>query len=290
MFYKLSSLHTIHQLFFYLHSLSIDIALGACLLTGAFTLLLPIQIPFYLFLLLFNCTLLVYWFDHLQDSNSSPLVQHSKRHQLFFKWRIVFIGVSGLLLLTNMAIVFLFLNLNQIIIGSSAALLAGIYLLFHRKWPRILWLEKELWIATLYTMAIVLIPILALEKLSFLVWPELFTISGLIGCAAIINILSIARLEAHIDQQLGIKNLATQYGSNLIKNLQNLIFTAQLMLAICLYLIAPFLQVIYIAIPLILNSILQLSLPTLANWFKQEEYRYLGEWAFIICGLLYYFL
>jgi len=189
-----------------------------------------------------------------------------------------------------MAIVFLFLNLNQIIIGSSAALLAGIYLLFHRKWPRILWLEKELWIATLYTMAIVLIPILALEKLSFLVWPELFTISGLIGCAAIINILSIARIEAHIDQQLGIKNLATQYGSNLIKNLQNLIFTAQLMLAICLYLIAPFLQVIYIAIPLILNSILQLSLPTLANWFKQEEYRYLGEWAFIICGLLYYFI
>ena len=49
-------------------------------------------------------------------------------------------------------------------------------------------------------------------------------------------------------------------------------------------------QVIYIAIPIILNSILQLSLPTLANWFKQEEYRYLGEWAFIICGLLYNFL
>lgn len=290
MSYKLSLQHTIHQLFFYLHSLSIDIAFGACLLTGAFTLLLPIQFPFYLYLLLFNCTLLVYWFDHLQDSYSAILVQHSKRHQLFFKWRILFIVASGLLVLTNTAIVFLYLNLNQIIIGSSVTMLAGIYLLFHRKWPRILWLEKELWIAVLYTIAIALIPILTLENLSLIVWPELLAISGLIGCSALINILSIARIEAHIDQQIGIKNLATQYSSNLINNLQYLIFTAQLMVAIGLYLIAPFLQVIYIALPLILNSIFQLSLPTLAARFKKEEYRYLGEWAFIICGLLYYFI
>ena len=232
----------------------------------------------------------MYWCDHLQDSTSSSLVQNSKRHLLFFIWRKAFIGASGLLVLTNTVIVFLFLNLNQIIIGSSVTMLAGIYLLFHRRWPRILWLEKELWIAALYTIAIALIPILTLEKMSILVWPEILAISGLIGCSAIINILSIARIEAHIDQQIGIKNLATQYSANLINNLQYLIFTAQLMVAIGLYLIAPFLQVIYVALPLSLNSIFQLSLPSLASRFKQEEYRFFGDWAFIVCGLLYYFL
>jgi hypothetical protein len=290
MSYKLSPLHTIHQLFFYLHCLSIDIALGACLLTGAFTLLLPIKIPFYLYALLFNCTLLVYWLDHLQDSNSAILVQQSKRHLLFSAWRKAFMVASGVILLSSTAIVFLYLNLNQIIIGSSTALLAGIYLQFHRKWPRILWLEKEFWIATLYTLAIALVPIITLEKLSLMIWPEILSISGLIGCAALINILSVARIEAHIDQQTGIRNLATQYSSNLINNLQYLIFTAQLMTAIGLYLLAPFIEVIYIGIPLILNSILQLNLPAIANRFKQEEYRFLGEWAFISCGLFYYFI
>lgn len=290
MLYKLSPLHTIHQLFFYLHCLSLDIALGACLLTGAYTLLLPIQIPFYIYFLLFACTLLVYWLDHLQDSNSGQLVQHSKRHLFFLKWRKVFVIGSLLLLLSITIVAFLFLNLNQIIIGSSAALFSGVYLKFHRNWPRIFWLEKEFWIAALYALAIALTPIITLEKLSLLVWPELLLISGLIGSSAILNILSVARIEAHIDQQLGIKNLATQYSSNLINNLQYLIFTAQLMAAIGLYLIAPFLQVIYIAIPLILNSIFQLNLPAIANRFKQEEYRFFGEWAFIICGLFYYFI
>jgi hypothetical protein len=76
----------------------------------------------------------------------------------------------------------------------------------------------------------------------------------------------------------------------MLNELQIMFFILQLMLSIVLVLISPVKGSLVVGTTLIANSILQFLLPVYANASQDESYRYLGEWLFILCGVLWFIL
>jgi hypothetical protein len=64
----------------------------------------------------------------------------------------------------------------------------------------------------------------------------------------------------------------------------------QAVLSIVFVFLEPLTKGLWLMVPLFLNSSLQLLLPRYAAMVEDESYRYLGEWLFIACGLLWFIL
>ena len=101
---------------------------------------------------------------------------------------------------------------------------------------------------------------------------------------------SIAKIECTKDLAAAARNLATRYSGSMLNELQIMFFILQLMLSIVLFLVSPVKGSLVVGITLIANSILQFLLPVYAKAIQDESYRYLGEWLFIVCGLLLFIL
>jgi hypothetical protein len=288
--YKLKLPHTIHQLFFWAHLLSLDVALGACLLGNAFVLIFPIEIPWHVYVLLFLSCLVVYWTDHLIDSANDKVVAHSMRH-LFFKQHFsLFFILIILLICLNTLLAFAYLHWLSIIQASLFVGLIGVYLFFHRKFPKVLFFEKEVWVGFIYGFAIGLVPTIVLGMYSFLVWHQIMLMSLILSIVTIQNTFSIAMIESRQDEAVGIRNLCTRYSHQKLFELQLMFLILQAVLSIAFLLIVSLNKGLWLMIPLLLNSILQLLLPRYAALVEDESYRYLGEWLFIACGLLWLIL
>ena len=288
--YKLKPTHTIYQLFFWVHLFSIDIASGACFMSFAFSQLLPLPVPWFVYVLLANSTLMVYWADHLLDARNDKIVDISIRHQFFKKYATVFIVLILLLGIANVLIALLYVNKVGLLFGAIACLIVFIYVWHHDRFPHILLFEKEVLIGLIYGFSIGLVPILTLGTYAFFIWPEILLISLLISLSTLQNTFSIAKIECTKDLAAAARNLATRYSGSMLNELQIMFFILQLMLSIVLFLVSPVNGSLVVGITLIANSILQFLLPVYASASQDESYRYLGEWLFIVCGLLLYIL
>ncbi len=273
-----------------MHLLSLDIATGACLLSRAFTRLIPIKIPWYAYVLLFISALLVYWTDHLLDAKNEKITANSIRHRFFRENETLFFILIILLFIINVFIAFAYLDFVRLVVGIIALALAALYIFKHKQFPRILLFEKEFLTALIYGFAIGLLPIISLGTYAFFVWPEILLISTLITLSTIHNTFSIAKIECLADLSTSTRNLATRYSSSTLTELQVMFFILQICLSIVLILIAPLSGAYIVGGILLGNSILQFFLPNYAAWVEDESYRYLGEGLFIVCGLLCFIL
>jgi hypothetical protein len=257
----------IYQTFFFIHTLSLDIALGAMglgiALLKIFThtanasnslnpsqqtsLWLPNLYPNLMnqinsvtaiILLLFIGTLVVYWTDHIQDSKNVQMVVSGERHALFFRHRSWFELGLGVLILLASWVSLTFLSWIQLGFGI---LLLGLhigYLMFHRKFSRKLILEKELWVGLLYTLSILFVPLAVCMPLGIWQWFELLLLGLLVFLVCIQNLFSIARMEREADEAMGIRNGVIVFGELRMKGLQKLMLLLQLVGSLLLLLAA----------------------------------------------------
>jgi hypothetical protein len=288
--YKLKPTHTIYQLFFWLHLFSLDIAAGACFMSFAFSQLLPLPVPWFVYVLLANSTLMVYWADHLLDARNAKIAAVSMRHQFFKKHATIFIILMLMLGMANALIALFYVNQVGLFFGAIACFAAFFYVGFHNRFPRILLFEKEVLIGLIYGFSIGLVPIVSLGVYSFFIWPEILLISFLIALSTLQNTFSIAKIECTKDLASAARNLATRYSGSMLTELQIMFFILQLMLSIVLFLISPVNGSLQVGIILTANSVLQFFLPAYAKVSQDESYRYLGEWLFILCGVLWFIL
>jgi hypothetical protein len=255
----------IYQTFFLIHTLSLDIALGAM---GLGIALLKIfthtanasnslnpsqQTSFWLpiqhlnsinqinpitaiILLLFIGTLVVYWTDHIQDSKNVQMVVSGERHALFFRHRRWFELGLGVLILLASWVSLSFLTWIQLGFGI---LLLGLhigYLMFHRRFSRRLILEKELWVGLLYTMSILFVPLAVCMPLGMWQWFELILLGLLVFLVCMQNLFSIARMEREADEAMGIRNGVVVFGELRMKDLQKLMLLLQVVSSLLLLL------------------------------------------------------
>jgi hypothetical protein len=256
----------------------------------AFSQLLPLPVPWFVYVLLANCTLIVYWADHLLDARNAKIIALSIRHQYFKKYATFFIILILLLGIANALIAMLYVNKVGLLFGAIACLISFIYVWYNDRFPHILLFEKEVLVGIIYGFSIGLVPILTLGFYAFFIWPEILLISFLIALSTMQNTFSIAKIECTKDLAATARNIATRYAGSMLNELQIMFFILQLMLSILLVLVSPVNGSLVVGITLIANSILQFLLPVYANESQDESYRYLGEWLFILCGVLWLIL
>ena len=208
----------------------------------------------------------------------------------FKKYATVFIVLILLLGIVNVIIAMLYVNKVGLLFGAIACLISFIYVWYHERFPHILLFEKEILIGIIYGFSIGLVPVLTLGFYAFFIWPEILLISILIALTTLQNTFSIAKIECTKDFAAAARNIATRYSVSMLNELQIMFFILQLMLSIVLVLISPVKGSLVVGTTLIANSILQFLLPVYANASQDESYRYLGEWLFILCGVLWFIL
>jgi hypothetical protein len=274
---------SIYQLLFFLHQFSLDVALGTCALLFAGAQVISIPIPWYFYLLLFQGTLVVYWFDHVLDSRKPLLVQTGSRHAVFKEKRILFYFLISILVLSNAFLALYFLSLIELIYGLILFFALLIYLFLHRKFIRVFILEKELLIAILYTCSVVF-PLFALLE------PRLFSydsfsillIGSLVFFAVLQNLFSIAKMESESDEEMEIRNITQSFGSTKLRQLQGAMLALQFLLGLVLWVIFPTVITLKFVGISMLISIGQFFLPSAFQEANNDAYRIVGELLYLL--------
>lgn len=261
--------------------LSIDVAIGACIMASFVAGMFGESVPTITLLTLFLSVWIIYTVDHLYDARNIQHTSHTQRHrfhqQNFVELKVmVFFG-----LLIQLGLLFL---LPPTII-KKGFIMVGIVLLYFF----LLWLfrqkriyHKELLIAIVYASGVFL-PTFNLLEFAFSF--DLLIVFLQVCSLAFCNLLTFALLETHSDHldrqssialSIGVEQTArVLYGTLFMGLLTTLVFfvTAE----------TPSLrigQLILLLMFLISVGILRIS------WFrKRERFRYWGDAVFIFPSL-----
>ncbi len=244
-------------------------------------------LPKHYYYLLFTGTLLIYWFDHLQDSQNPLLVQPGQRHAWFktkqraikIAWTILFLAEAYLSIKC--------LNLHELLYGALLIMALFGYLFLHKKMKRIFILEKEILIAILYVasvlFAVYMQLILAYHSYTFLAF---FLLACTLFFTCLQNLFSIAIIESNADENAQIKNITHSFGSARLKRLQVAMLLLQVFLSLLIYFILPSPISRNACIILFSISAINFLLPFLFPEPKNEVYRLIGDGIFILAFLI----
>lgn len=244
-------------------------------------------LPKHYYYLLFMGTLLIYWFDHLQDSQNPLLVQPGQRHAWFKTkqqaikacWTILFIAEAYLSIQC--------LNLHELLYGSILLLALFGYLFLHKKMKRIFILEKEILIAILYVAAVLFAIymqlILTYNSYTFFAF---FLLASILFFTCLQNLFSIAIIESNADENAQIKNITHSFGASRLQRLQAAMLLLQVFLSLLIYVIFPNPISQKACTMLFSISALNFLLPFLFPEPKNEVYRLIGDGIFILAFLI----
>ena len=258
-------------------ALSLDIAIGAVILSTAMakyysvTLTLPIQ------LCLFIAVWLIYTFDHLMDGERALHDRLSYRHFIHRHYRKEIVYASIILIVVASAGIFL-LPSRVILWGVMAAAFIVIYFLLVRF--TVFW-AKEIFVALGYTAGVFLAP-LALSSQ----WPvagELWLVPC-VFLVALINLLLFSLYDYGQDKQNGFHSVVLRLGPETTRNAIGvlLIFTVLLMLWLLTNHPA---HLLYWVLLMMSGSLVVLHLRPTA-FYPSDNYRILGDGIFFL-PLLY---
>ena len=246
--------------------LSLDIVSGAMILLRFFCSYYGEVVGIEMYLVLGTTVWLIYTIDHLHDAKKAPMSKRA-RYQFHFRYRkalrLAVFTAFGL----NLFLVFL-LDPRIIAMGSILALLSGIYLIT-QKWLAGVGL-KEMYIAFIYTLGILLVPFVLSGSFSFGVFILLFLLTYS-------NLILISWFERKKDIDDRFISIATIMEG---KKLEKLII-ACLALGVSLSLVQDLHALnSYFVVAFSVYSILLLRAKTLKK--KEELYRIIGDGVFMI--------
>ena len=273
------------QLFFFIHRLSIDIALGAAAVLLGLSSALLLAIPWYYYVLLINGTFIIYWIDHIQDSQKALLVQAGARHAIFKKYRWVFMLGIALLAVCNALLVYLFLPIPAVLLGMLLLAILLAYLRFHRQLKRVFVLEKEVLIAILYTLSTGFAALVLFASPYATDWLVLACLLFSIFCSCLQNLFSSARIEAYADAQAGIRNISHLFGSVRLKLLQELFLCLQALLVFTFFILFQQPALLRFSSLLLLIAAGNYALPYFYSDTQDPSYRWIGDGVFLLLFL-----
>lgn len=266
-----------------LHYLNIDTALGAVVLSNFIANILATQLTFWNDLALFSCVAIIYNYDHLNDVSKLDGQPSTRRHQFYqmhyvsLKW---FFGALVLLGLASLP----FQNREVLLFGSGTMAIVLLYFAL-LKWLSIEHIFfKEVMIAAIYAVGVLLAPIINAQELWNLNTGWLF---GIVFLIALLNLLAFSYYDQEADQREAYPNIGNFINHHGFYSIGLLTYA----LLIGLTLFSPdFLlnwgaKLTFISMGTILVFILFQE----TYFIKNERFRVLGESVFFV-PLLYFLL
>jgi hypothetical protein len=266
------------RLYRLLNLLSIDVALGACVMAIFIAGIFDVTIPGVTVLALGLSVWIIYTVDHLNDARNIPHASHTKRHY-FHQDQFKTLRAAVIAGLFIQSILIFFLPSTIIIKGLFMIIIVMLYflLLWFFKYRNIY--HKEIIISMVYTCGVSL-P--TLNLLDFDISYELLIIFLQVGSLAFCNLLIFALLEMKSDQLDHQSSIALTLGSSTTRRILYAILSTGLMLAIFLFIFfenAHFKGAQIIFMLMYIVSLIILSF----RWFRiNERFRYWGDALFFL--------
>lgn len=260
---------------------SLEVGLGAVIMSAALASTHEISIPAVVYLALFCSVWFIYLLDRLFDAKKIKTPAANPRH-LFYQRNhtalsllLVLAGLTGLCTIP-------FLPVSVLISGIVLMGLCLLYLLWvylSDKQP-----PKEILIATLYTIGVLLAPNALRsndsEILSWLIFPAIFLI-------AFINLLLFSKLEEQYDIEDKQASIVAGWSKMRLKNTLNLIFVSEGLLIFMLGVYSPSDDIVSLQLLLLLMTAILWILYKRFNTFTNAAiFRWIGDGVFLLPVLL----
>lgn len=262
----------------YINILSIDVAIGACIMGLFVASLASVAIPPIVLISLGISVWLIYTIDHLKDAKAIQHQSHTKRHQ-FHQVHFHKLKIAVFALLFIQIVLLAFLPFTIFLAGLFLMLIVILYFL-------ILWslklkdvYHKEIIISVVYSCGIFLPTVCSIE---FDIPFYLIFLFVQITMIAFSNLLLFSLLEMYSDKLDNHASLALVMGKKRTKKTLYSVLTLGLSFCIILFLrsedhIFKSAQIIISIMNLTLISVLSFRF-----FSKSERFRYLGDGVFFL--------
>ncbi|MBU2914789.1 MULTISPECIES: UbiA family prenyltransferase [Reichenbachiella] len=195
--------------------LSIDIGLGAVVLTNSIAYLFGVDMDGSISVALFVCVWLIYTLDHLLDAKKLKKEPSMERHAFHYRNASWIFSAWIIIAVFSLFLVF-FLPTTTLLYGVVVAGLVGVYIML-AWWLRV-FVAKEFLIAVLYAVGVFIGPLssgLSLELRPTIVFVEL-------ALLALINLMLFSMYEQEKDAKDGFSSWATIFGSSQLRSILKL--------------------------------------------------------------------
>lgn len=258
---------------------SLEVAVGAVVMSMAVASSLNVAVPTRVFVALFLAVWFIYILDRLFDAQKIAAPAVNPRHRFYQKHQsalsalLVLLGVGGLVLLPTLPVTVLVYGV--VLMGGCLLYLLAVFF-SARKLP------KEVAVAVLYTAGVVLAPKAMAGAAGFIADALLFSV---IASMAFINLVLFSRAEQKMDLQDGQSSAFTNFTSRQMSRLVKAAFAVALAcLAAALfagYALAPLLAVFGIML-----SVLWILFARPQLFSGTATYRLVGDGIFLLPATL----
>lgn len=214
-----------------MQALSIDISLGAVVLSTAMAKYLDVALTWPVQVTLFLSVWLIYSFDHLMDSDRTITEDLSYRHFIHGRYRRAIVLTMILAILVGVSVLFL-LPAEIVLWGVIASAFIVIYFLlvrYTRFWA------KEVFVAVGYTVGVFLAPMVMADNLSL----TALLLVVVVFLIALTNLLLFSYFDVDFDRQLGFPSTITRLGQKRSQVLILGILILSISLSACLIMVDP---------------------------------------------------
>lgn len=258
--------------------LSIDVAIGACIMAVFIAGIFAVQVPFVTLIALGLSVWIIYTVDHLNDARSIPHVSHTKRHYFHQHHFVALRAVVAFALLIQAVLLF-FLPPTIIVKGFFMVMIVVVYflLLWFFKYRSIY--HKEIIISAVYTSGVFL-P--TFNLLDFNISYSLIAVFLQVGSLAFCNLLLFAFLEMKTDRLDHQSSIALSIGAVNTKRMIYVLLTIGVLIAVLLFIVSSNVGFKAAQLVFILMYLLSFGIFTI-DWFrKYERFRYWGDALFFL--------
>lgn len=265
----------ISKIYTYLRTLSIDVALGATAMAYLVARHFQAELPIHYFIIVGLSVWLTYTLDHLMDAKKIRTEANTFRHKFHQTHFTQLMNVWSALLPVTVTYAFYTLPLTVISAGLLITVASGTYLLIvkyfgHR---RVLFVQKELYIALIYTSGISFGPLCLQQSLA---WSSA-TLLAIIFLLALTNLLVFSYYENFSDQLDKHTSFVQIFG---VKYSQRLISFLLILNTIFIgYFLTNFSVLSILLFAMHSCLVFVCAFPTVFR--KSERYRVLGDMIFL---------
>ena len=260
---------------------SLEVGLGAVTMSAALASTYQINVPVVVYLALFCSVWFIYLLDRLLDAKKIKVPASNPRHLFYQRYHTVLsllLVLAGLMGLCTIP----FLPVPVLISGIVLMGLCLLYLLWVYLSDR--QLPKEVLIATLYTVGVLLAPGLlqsnSEEVVSWLVFPAVFFL-------AFINLLLFSKIEEQYDIEDRQASIVAGWSLERLKHTLNLIFVSETLLIFLLGVYTPSDNIVSFQLLLLLmTGILWILYKRFNSFTEPSVFRWIGDGVFLLPVLL----
>ena len=255
-----------------INTLSLDVSAGAVICALFFGRILQVHILPYGLSTLALTVWIIYTIDHLRDAKSIGANASSDRHRFHqknFKWLLVILVMA----IVADGLLILFIRRQVFIYGVVLGAVVGCYLVVQRA----LYFLKEVFVAMLYTMG-VLLPSIAVTSIQLTAFHKMLV--SLFFLIALLNLLIFSWFDKDRDATDKLRSLVTLVGRKstavLIGILLFLTFVS------CVYFVIAFDQMLLASVFCLMTGVLLLLFLFPETFRSNDYYRFIGDGIFYL--------